>query len=215
MYRSGLVWLLAGVGLTVYATIGILLEDMPGLEQLVSVLENLEGSWVMIAVFTAIVIEGLYFIGSLFPGSSIVVVLAVIATFNNQLYFWFTILFIYAGWVMASVINIYIAHRYQTDLDDACAVKDRTLFTWFPAIRANYEVAQVVSGANPWRVFISSVRVKAWASLFMAGVILLLAKTTDVSVMSNDEGFATLYVSAAIMVAVGAWQVRKSKLDFA
>jgi hypothetical protein len=66
LLRSGLVWLIAGVGLSVFATIGLLIDDVPGLQQLVSWLISLTGWWLLIAVFVAIFIEGLYFIGSFF-----------------------------------------------------------------------------------------------------------------------------------------------------
>lgn len=206
--RSGLVWLLAGVAVTTYATVGIFVEDIPGIQQLILWLNSFVGWWVLIAVFIAIVIEGLYFIGSFFPGSSIVLILAIITQSDSWLLFWMTIATIFVGWVLSSIINIYFAKRYRIETDIDFVVQDKLLLTWFPAFRANYEVAQVVQGADPFKVFLSSVRVKLFGSILVTLALVVLAEGIDVNQMSNNEGFATLYVSAAVMTGIGMWQIR-------
>jgi len=208
-YRSGIVWLLAGLAVTTYATIGILLEDIPGIQQLIVWLNSFVGMWVLVAVFIAILIEGLYFVGSFFPGSSIVLVLAILTQSDSWSLFWLTIATILFGWILASVINIYFAKKYRIAPDEKFIVEDRMLLTWLPAFRANYEVAQVVSGADPMQVFLSSVKVKLFGSAIVTLALVLLAEGIDVTELSNDEGFATLYVSASVMIGIGIWQIRK------
>ncbi len=210
LFRSGLVWLAAGLGLTVYATVGILIHDIPGLEQLISWLESLSGWWILLAAFVAIFIEGLYFLGSFIPGSSVVVVLAVLSQTNGWGMFGATVATIFVGWVLSGLINIWFGKRYGTIENTDYEIKDRILTTWFPAFRANYEVAQAVSGGNPRSIFLSSVKVKFLASFFMGVVTIILAYTIDLNDLSNEEGFETLYYSASIMIVVGIWQLRKS-----
>jgi hypothetical protein len=43
----------------------------------------------------------------------------------------------------------------------------------------------------------------------MAVIVLVLAQTLDINEISNDEGFATLYVSASVMLVVGIMQLRR------
>jgi len=210
LFRSGLVWLVAGVSLAIYATIGIVLDGIPGLEKLVYFLQSLTGWWILVAVFIAMFVEGLYFIGSFFPGSSIVVILAVLSQYNGWSMFVATICTIFSAWVLAGLVNIKLGSKYTKQVDKEYFVKDRFFTTWFPAFRANYEVAQMVSGGDFKTVFWSSVRVKFLASLFMSFVSLLLALTVDLESLSDEEGFTTLYYSAAIMIVVGVWQIRKS-----
>jgi len=88
-------------------------------------------------------------------------------------------------------------------------VKDRFLTTWFPAFRANYEVAQVTEGGRPLKVFISSVRVKFLASLAAAAGLLIIPIFIDIKQVSNEEGFASVAVVAAISFTVGFIKLRK------
>ena len=90
----------------------------------------------------------------------------------------------------------------------ATPVRDRILTTWYPAFRANYEVAQVVSGIPPLRVFWSSLRVKIWASLGAAAYALILPFIIDMNNINNEEGFATVLGVSIICIGVGVWQLR-------
>jgi len=209
LFRSSLVWLIAGVGVCIYATIGILIENIPGVEALILWLETLVGVWVVLAVFVAIIIEGLYFVGSFFPGSSVVVLLAILSQTDSLALFVSTILAIFLGWVISGAVNIYFAKKYAVEVDHPVLARDYPLATWLPSFRANQEVAQTVAGIAPLRVFINSTRIKLFASLFMAVIVLVLAQTLDINEISNDEGFATLYVSASVMLIVGIVQLRR------
>jgi len=201
--------LIAGVGVCIYATIGILIENIPGVEALILWLETLVGVWVVLAVFVAIIIEGLYFVGSFFPGSSVVVLLAILSQTDSLALFVSTILAIFLGWVISGAVNIYFAKKYAVEVDHPVLARDYPLATWLPSFRANQEVAQTVAGIAPLRVFINSTRIKLFASLFMAVIVLVLAQTLDINEISNDEGFATLYVSASVMLIVGIVQLRR------
>jgi hypothetical protein len=207
--RSGLVWLLAGLGVTTYATIGIIYTDIPGLVQLIEWLNSFVGWWVLVAVFIAIVIEGLYFVGSFFPGSSIVLVLAIFSQSDSWLMFWFTIITIFVGWLCSSIINIVLAKKYRVVIDKEFVVQDRMLLTWLPAFRANYEVSQIVQGADPLKVLWSSAKVKLFGGSIVTLALIILSQSVNVTEISNDEGTATLYISAVVMISIGIWQIRK------
>ncbi len=206
---GGLVWLLAGIGLTTYGIVGLSGLAVPGVEQLVGFISGIEGRYIYAAAFLAILIEGLYFIGSFFPGTTLIIVVAVLSQAQSWFTFALTILSIFLGWCVAGIINITMASKLAShQAPEPVEVKDRLFITWFPAFRANYEVSQVVAGADPYKVFLSSVRVRAWASLAAAVGVAILPLIVDVTEMKNEEGFASLFVIAAIMLGTGTWQIR-------
>lgn len=125
----------------IYATIGILIENVPGVEALILWLETLVGVWVVLAVFVAIIIEGLYFVGSFFPGFSVVVLLAILSQTDSLALFVSTILAIFLGWVISGAVNIYFAKKYAVEVDHPVSARDYPLATWLPSFRANQEVA--------------------------------------------------------------------------
>lgn len=215
LFYSGVVWLAAATALAVYACFGVLGFQVPGVEQLVAWLSQVDGWWILLAAFLSILIEGLYFFGSFLPGSTLVVVVAILAQLQSWLLFTLTILSIFAGWVVAGVLNILFALHLrratgQTVKEDF-VIEDRAWETWFPSFRANYEVAQIVSGGNPWRVFWSSVRVKVWGSIGATVYVLLLPLIIDITTLENQEGFFVMFLVAAIMFVVGGVQVKQSK----
>jgi len=210
---SGLVWLVAAGSLFVYAIAGSIGLQVPGVEQLVVWLDQLEGSWILVAAFVAILIEGLYFFGSFLPGSTLVLVVAVLAQLQSWAMFALTILSIFLGWVVSGALNILFAQQMRSlvkqPVDDGYVVQDKAWETWFPSFRANYEVSQVISGAPSWKVFWSSVRVKLWGSLGATACVLLIPFFIDVKELNNSEGFLVMFLVAAIMLGVGVWQVRQ------
>jgi len=212
LFYSGLVWLVAAAALLLYAIAGSVGLQVPGVEQLVSWLDQLEGSWVLLAAFMAILIEGLYFFGSFLPGSTLVLVVAVLAQLQSWTMFAFTILSIFFGWVVSGAVNILFAQQIRSltkqPIDENYDVQDRVWETWFPSFRANYEVSQIISGAPAWKVFWSSVRVKLWGSLGATVYVLVLPFFIDVKELNNSEGFLVMFLVALIMLAVGVWQVR-------
>lgn len=211
---SALVWILAGLSLLVYCTIGFLNTSIPGAEELISFLSAVEGKYIYIAAFLSIFIEGLYFVGSFFPGSTLVVILAILSQLSGFVIFAGTILAIFFGWCLAGVVNIWLAKQYRSKIvrlqgGEKYEIKDRVWTTWFPAFRANYEVAQIMDGGNALDVFFSSVRVKLWTSLVATLYVLILPIFVDIKEVSNEEGFVTVAVVAIISFIVGGVKLKK------
>src|SRR3989344_2439694 len=212
MYAS-LVWILSGLVLTAYGIVGLLNETIPGVEELVAFLSSADGKYIYPAAFLSMFLEGLYFFGSFFPGSTLVAVLAVLSQVSGIASFLATIVIIFFAWSAAGAINILFATLYRSKLikmafDPSAEVKDRLWTTWFPAFRANYEVAQIIEGGSPLRVFLSSVRVKFWVSIMMLGITGALPFFIDINDVSNDEGFATIALVAGITFLVGILKMR-------
>lgn len=210
--RAGYVWLISATALGGYATLGLLDVAVPGVEELVGVLSSAQGWQFYVAGFLAILLEGLYVIGNFFPGSTIVILLAILSGFGGWMQFALTIFSIFVGWCIAGAINIYVAHkslrRHAAPLPEQFEVKDRVWLTWFPAFRANYEVAQVVAGGNPLTVLISSIRVRFFASLGAAVVAAVATLLIDINTINNEEGFISVLLIVCIMVVVGIRQIR-------
>lgn len=213
-FYSALVWILAGVSLVIYSVLGLSNTAIPGVEQLVGSLSSVEGSYIFVAAFLAVFIEGLYFIGSFFPGTTLIIIITILSQVSGPAVFVGTIATIFVGWCLASVVNIFLAKTYQHKIahlqeDTAYVVEDRLLTTWFPAFRANYEVAQIAEGGNALKVFLSSVRVKFFASLAAAIGLMVVPFFIDIHAISNEEGFTTVVVVALISFTVGAIKLRR------
>lgn len=211
---SAIVWILAGASLVAYCVLGFLNTTIPGVEELVVFLSSVEDRYIYLAAFISIFIEGLYFIGSFFPGSTLVVILAILSQLSGATVFIGTILIIFLGWCLAGLVNIILAKFYNLKVarlqeSDEYEVKDRLWTTWFPAFRANYEVAQITEGGNPMKVFLSSVRVKFWASIAAALYVIIIPIFVDIHEISNEEGFITVAVVAGISFVVGFVKLRK------
>lgn len=211
---GALVWIASAMVIFVYVLFAWLGFSVPGVEQLVSTLAEVEGAYVYAAAFVAMLIEGLYFFGSFFPGSTLVVLIAILAQSGGLVSFLLTIAAIFFGWLLAGLVNILWAKIFFTQvINDRMVIKpvqDRPWTTWFPAFRANYEVAQVVEGAPWYRVFMSSARVKAWASLAAALYAFVASRMVDVSTISNEEGFVSLAVVALVTLIVGCVKWRNA-----
>lgn len=211
---SAAVWILAGLSLTAYCILGLLNTAVPGVEELVVRLSAVEGKYVYAAAFASIFIEGLYLVGSFFPGSSLVVILAILSQLSGTFTFVATISAIFLGWCLAGAVNIFLATLYHAKIarmegDAQYVVRDRVWSTWFPAFRANYEVAQIADGGNFFEVLISSIRVKFWASIGAALCVYVLSQLIDITTVSNTEGFATAALVAAVSFAVGVAKLSK------
>ncbi len=209
--RSGLVWIVSGLFLLVYSIMGLLQLSMPGVEELVAWMNNANGWYLYIAAFLSILLEGLYVIGNFLPGTTMVLVLVVISEAGGATSFIATIMAVFLGWIASGVINIIFAHTLvrKTPVDGTLMAKDRLLTTWFPAFRANYEVAQVVSGIAPWKVFLSTLRVKALAIAVATVYAIILPYFINIREVSNQEGFLAVFSVALICLSVGGWQTRK------
>jgi membrane protein DedA with SNARE-associated domain len=205
---SGLVWIFAAIGLTAYGLLGLSGSAVPGIEQIVDFINSIDTRYIYFAAFLAMFIEGLYFIGSFFPGSGLIIVIAVLSQTKSWLTFAFTILSIFLGWCAAGIINIMLAKKFTTYThSEPVEVKDRPWVTWFPAFRANYEVSQIVAGADVQKVFWSGVRVRIWGSIVATVHVATLPLFIDVTEMQNEEGYISVLVVTAIMFIVGGWQI--------
>ncbi len=214
-YYGTLVWIVSGCALSTYGLLGLLHVGIPGVEELVGFLENADGIYIYIAAFLAIFFEGLYFFGNFFPGSTIILILTILSQAGGPLVFVGTIATIFFGWCTAGAVNIIMARTYQKKIlgstsEPQTTVSDNLFTTWFPAFRANYEVAQITEGGNPWRVFLSSVRVKFIVSLGMLVTTFLIPYVIDIKEVDNEEGFLSVAVIALIFFAVGIYKLREA-----
>ncbi|OGG85603.1 hypothetical protein A2392_02420 [Candidatus Kaiserbacteria bacterium RIFOXYB1_FULL_46_14] len=213
-FYSALVWIIAGVSLVIFCVLGLLNTAVPGVAELVAMLSSIDSKYVYVAAFVSIFVEGLYFFGSFFPGSTLIIILTLLSQLSGPVVFVGTILSVFLGWCLASLVNIWLAKTYHFKVarlgeNSDYKIEDRLWTTWFPAFRANYEVAQVTAGGNPVKVFWSSVRVKFWASLASAGVLLVVPYFVDINQISNEEGFLSVAAVAVISFGVGFVKMRK------
>ena len=213
--RAGLVWILSGIVLIAYGILTRMNQSLPGVEQLVSFIDSIDGVYIFSAAFLAILIEGTYIVGSFFPGSSLVIILAVLSQVGGILVFFLTILAVFIGLCTAGAINIFLAKTYRAKIlkqvyNPEYLVLGRIFSTWFPAFRANYEVAQIVEGGETWGVLCSSIKVKFLVSLVMLVVTLLLPFVLDINKISNEEGSVALFVIAVISLIVGVIKINNA-----
>lgn len=213
--KPSLVWIFSGCFLLIYSGLGLLQVSIPGVEQLIAFINSTSGMYLYAAAFLAIFFEGLYIVGNFIPGSTLVLLLAIFAQTGGTLAFLGTIFAIFLGWCLAGVVNIFltarILRRRGTPVPPSEKINDRTLTTWYPAFRANYEVSQVVAGVPPLKVLFSSLRVKVLASIGAAIYALILPLIIDMDTISNDEGFLTVFGVAVICIGVGVWQFRQAR----
>ena len=110
-------------------------------------------------------------------------------------------------------MNIYFAKVYRNKIVKLAHcedyhVKDRVWTTWFPAFRSSYEVAQVTEGGHPMKVFISSLRVKFWATLFVGSLALIIPFMLNINNLSDRENFLTISVVFCISFIVGFRKIK-------
>ncbi|HYC34685.1 MAG TPA: hypothetical protein VEC13_03040 [Candidatus Paceibacterota bacterium] len=216
---AGIIWIISAVVLIIYGTLSIFSAHVPGVASLVKFLSSIDSTYIYVAAFISILIEGLYVIGSFFPGSSLIIIMAILSQVNGPLVFSMTILLIFVGWCISGAINIYIiARMYKAKFIKSkeiidYEIKDRVFTTWYPSFRASYEVAQVAEGGDPFKVFLSSLRVRFLASLFVAGLALFVPFFFDINQVTNKEGRITILIVAAISLTVGMLKIRKYMMN--
>lgn len=213
---AGIIWIISAIALAIYGTLLFLNSEIPGMGELVHFLSAIDKKYIYLAAFLSIFIEGLYFIGSFFPGASLVMIIAIISGTSGYVVFSTTLSLIFIGWSLAGIVNIYLAKIYRNKIaklqhSEDYHVKDRVWTTWFPAFRSSYEVAQVIEGGHPIRVFISSLKVRFWATLFVGALSLVIPLVLDIHDSSDSESFLTIFVVFCISLVVG---IRKVKSYF-
>ncbi len=211
---AGIIWIISAVALGIYGIMLFFNSQIPGMGELVKSLSEIDKKYIYFAAFISVFIEGLYFIGSFFPGASLVIIIAIISGASGYGVFSITLLLIFIGWSLAGMVNIYLAKTYRKRIiklqsSEEYQVKDRVWTTWFPAFRSSYEVAQVIEGGHPMKVYISSLRVRFWATLFVGALAMIVPLIFDINNSSDQESFATIIIVFLISLVVGIRKVRK------
>ena len=193
---------------------GFLNAKIPGVEELVKFLSSANENHVYLAGFLSVFIEGLYFVGSFFPGTTLIIVISILSQVTGYAVFAGTMFVIFLGWCLAGLVNIIVAKTYHLKVAKRSEkldyqVKDQLWTTWFPAFRANYEVAQITDGGNWVKVFFSSVRVKFLVTLAIGFGAMIVPFFIDIHSLNNEEGFASAAVVATISLIVGIYKIKK------
>lgn len=213
---AGIIWIVSAIALAIYGILLFLNSEIPGTGELVSFLLTIDKRYIYLTAFLSIFIEGLYFIGSFFPGASLVMIIAIISGASGYVVFFITLSLIFIAWSLAGIVNIYVAKIYRNKIinlqhSEDYHVKDHIWTTWFPAFRSSYEIAQVIEGGYPVKVFISSLKVRFWATLFLGTLALILPIMFDINNLSDRESLLTIFMVFSISIIVG---IRKVKIYF-
>ena len=205
---AGIIWIVSAIALAIYGILLFLNSEVPGMGELVDFISSIDKKYIYLAAFISILIEGLYFIGSFFPGASLVMIIAVISGINGYFVFFATLLLIFIGWSLAGIINVYLAKVYRQRLmgvkhSEDYLINDRIWTTWFPAFRSSYEVAQVVEGGHPLKVYLSSLKVRFWATIFVGVLALIIPHIININNLSNKEPFFIIFIVFCISLIVG------------
>ncbi len=204
--RSGYVWLISALFLLTYAGLGLSGITVPGVQELVTFISATDGSYIFTAAFLAVLFEGTYLLGSFIPGTTLLTVITIISQAGGPLIFFGTVFSIIIGWCVAGFINIFIiaglVHKRPEPGLNQNKVQDNLLMTWYPAFRANYEVAQVVAGLPKLAVFKSATKVRLIASSIAAVVTLIIPLFVDIREVDNKEGFLSVLLVSTVCFAV-------------
>lgn len=211
---GGLVWIVSGLALLSYGILGLIQADIPGVQDIIAFVNSAEGMYLLVAAFVTIFIEGLYFLGSFFPGTSLVLLITILAQSGGYFTFAISIITVFIGWTLAGAVNI-LGARYFSSLVTITKLKAATLeqnaeITWFPAFRSNTEVAQVAEGHQPLQVFLSSTLIKLYASVGLGIYALVIPLFIDLQAVNNKQGFIGLAVLSFVNIGVGIYKIREA-----
>ncbi len=217
---AGIIWILSALALAIYGVMMFLNTNVPGIKELIEFLSSIDKQYIYLAAFISIFIEGLYFIGSFFPGAGLVLILTILSQTSGLMVFLITMSLIFIGWSLAGVANIYLAKVYRKkiiklEVIEDYHVKDHLWATWFPSFRASHEVAQITEGANPYKVFISGLRVRLLATLFLGLIAFVIPSFFNIQNTTNREGYASIIVVVLISLVVGINKIRRYYLEIA
>lgn len=210
---GGLVWVVSGLALLSYGILGLIEADIPGVQDIILFVNSAEGSYLFVAAFVTIFIEGLYFLGSFFPGTSMVLLITIFAQSGGYSNFILSITTVFMGWTLAGAVNIagarYFSGLVQIAKPEKDVMEQNAEITWFPAFRANTEVAQVAEGHQPLRVFLSSTLIKFYASVGLGIYALVIPLFIDLQAVNNKQGFIGLAVLSLVNIGVGIYKMRE------
>jgi hypothetical protein len=207
---SGIVWIVSGLALLTYGTLGLTQTNIPGVENLVAFINSATGNYLYLAAFLAIFLEGMYVVGSVIPGTTFVLIVTILAQTGGIFKFLSIIFTIYIGWLLAGVFNVVFAKFLSSHLTltkQGDVPKETAEVTWFPAFRANTEVSQITEGYKPSTVLWSSFKIKSYASAGLILYSLVIPFFVDFGEMKNEEGFMGLAIIALINFGVGGHKI--------
>ena len=210
---AGIIWIISALALAIYGIMLFFNSQIPGMGELVKFLSEIDDKYIYLAALISIFIEGLYFIGSFFPGASLVIIIAIISGTSGYVTFFTTLLLIFTGWSLAGLVNIYLAKIYRNRIvklqhSEDYHIKDHIWTTWFPAFRSSYEVAQVIEGGHSMKVYVSSLKVRSLATLFVGSLALIIPSMLDINNISNRESFLSIFAVFCISLIVGIKKVK-------
>ena len=208
---GGIVWLLSGVALLLYGIMGLTQSNVPGVEELVAFVNSANGFYLYLGAFISIFLEGLYFIGSFFPGTSFVLLISIVAQTGGTLQFLLIMGTIFVGWTLAGLTNIVLAKHFsgfiQKRPENNEKMENNAELTWFPAFRSNTEVAQITEGHSVRKVFLSSTKIKLFATVGAAVYAFIIPLFIDIQNMKNEDGFLGLAIIAGINFVIGGSKI--------
>jgi len=210
------VWIFSAIVIFLYALAGYIGFSTPGVEQIVSALSKIETKFIFVSALILAFLEGLYFLGTFFPGSTLVLVLIVISQSSGTEGFLITVLSVFVGWSLAGLVNIVLSSKWKKFFikpEKAKIHNDKDILwlTWFPAFRANYEVAQTIEGGNTIKVLLLSTKAKFYITIAIAVCAFVLSSFVSINQVSNNEGFLSLILIAFITAVVGFLKLRNTK----
>jgi len=212
--RSGYVWLVSAAALGVYALLGLTGASIPGIQEFTKWLNQAQGWEFMVAGFVAILLEGLYVIGNFTPGTTTVILLAILLSVGSWWQFFGTLIAVFVGWCIAGALNILFAYYSfragKSVPEHVFIVHDNLWLTWLPNFRANYEVSQIAAGGDVRTVLFSAFRVRFMVSLIVAILATLTASMIALESIDNDKGFISLLLVVLIMIVIGVHDIRKA-----
>lgn len=208
--HSAYVWIFSGLALATYGFLGLTQTGIPGVENLINFINSATGILLFVAVFIAIFLEGTYVIGSVIPGTSFVLFTTILAQTGGPLKYLSVISVVYIGWLLAGVFNVTAASFLSGKLkspetDDK--LESHAEVSWFPAFRANMEVAQTLEGYRAKDVLKESFRIKTYACLGLTVYALVVPLLLNLDDMNNEEGFKSLAVIALVNIGVGVYKI--------
>jgi len=213
-FSSGLVWILSGLALLTYGTLGLTHHNVPGIEEFLAFVNDAGGWYLYVAAFLAIFFEGLYFLGNFFPGTSFVLLIIIVSQAGGIIHFLTTILTVFIGWSLAGMVNVfgakYFYELFKFRSETLLPIEDKFGTTWYPAFRANTEVALVTEGHSASKVLRSSLRVKVYACLATIIYTLLVPLVIDIQELRNEVGFLSLGIIALISFTVGVVKIYRT-----
>ena len=214
---SAYVWIFSALVIFIYAFAGYVGFSTPGVEQIVSTLSNIEAKFIFISALISAFLEGVYFLGTFFPGSTLVLILVVISQSSGTESFLLTSLSVFIGWSLAGLANVVLSSKWKKvfikpEKEKTHNEKDNLWITWFPAFRANHEVAQVLEGEHALKVLFLSTKAKFYITVAIAICAFILSYFVNINQVSNKEGFLSLIVIATITMVVGFLKLRNKKM---